>query len=575
MSEFNEFNDCNCCDSGKPPEIGFYFAFRNKNIKSEFCGGPQEWILSNYHSLLNPENITIPPYSSPVFGELHADISISYLKTTNEEIEPSEGICFDTAGGGYSDTSTVFNYTRSTNPDLRVAFRDSTGSFYRKTIVEQEVDPETGELVDVLDEEGNTIPVLDENGEPDTEKSYKDSICLSPACCSAECGSPANPFLEGNTLRVFESLSKLTTTGGGGCGANYLNFCGPCDPPQALGCSGDGTTPITLDLFDKEVYTTNTEKGCRIYPPRPGTYYPLGSYATTGTYTREQKSTANCCFAFVCQAQVQQHPGEETTENIEETYDSATFPPLDEYISAQLGEPTLIEDIIAQTDEFFMETPYAIDETSLWYNGDPSLYPNGLIAPVGSVIDYSYPSSVVSSSRILYSSPFSESGYGNFCQLDLSAAEYRIAFLESPGTCYCKLWFVEEFLPSPIPEDWPIDPFSEWPQPQTVRSFVVEHTFATTANKSCFVELSDRGSLENPSKNLILSDTVSVLEPPTTSGTKFVRLRKYSYVEGYEPNDPFLVDGSWSQGCKPNGFPINPATETCEPELSSEIEPEP
>ena len=117
MSEFNEFNDCNCCDSGKPPEIGFYFAFRNKNIKSEFCGGPQEWILSNYHSLLNPENITIPPYSSPVFGELHADISISYLKTTNEEIEPSEGICFDTAGGGYSDTSTVFNYTRSTNPD--------------------------------------------------------------------------------------------------------------------------------------------------------------------------------------------------------------------------------------------------------------------------------------------------------------------------------------------------------------------------------------------------------------------------------------------------------------------------
>jgi hypothetical protein len=179
---------------------------------------------------------------------------------------------------------------------------------------------------------------------------------------------------------------------------------------------------------------------------------------------------------------------------------------------------------------------------------------------------------VVSSSRVLYSSPFSESGYGNFCQLDLSATEYRIAFPESPGTCYVKLWFDEEFLPLPLPEDWPINPFSGRPQPQVTGSFSIEHKFATTKNKSCFVELADRGFVDGNflPANFIFHDEVRYLEAPSTSGTKFVRLRKYSYVEGYEPNDPFLVDNLWSQGCKPNGFPINPATEACEPELPPE-----
>ena len=281
----------------------------------------------------------------------------------------------------------------------------------------------------------------------------------------------------------------------------------------------------------------------------------------------------------MCQAQVQQHPGGEITENTGDTYNIATFPPIDEYISAQLGEPTLIEDIIAQTEEIFAETPYSgPPEDLLTFPFEPDASDLGYYwSPVNSTVEGNYPVSEVSASRALYSIPFSSFGFGNSCQLELSASEYQIGFSESSGTCYVKLWFDEEFLPSPVPEGWPINPFNGWPKPEVKGSFSIEKTFPTTKNNLCFVEFADRGFVDGGffPANFILHDEVRSIQPPSTAGTNFVRLRKYSFVKGYEPNDPFLVDDSWSQGCKPNGFPINPATEDCGPELALEPEPEP
>lgn len=532
MSEaFDYFDPCNCCDSGRPPEIQFFLAFRNKSIIGKFCGtgvtsiGSQGFptVLSGYNSLVQPENLTLivdPP--NPTTGELHTDISVSYQTTTREDIEPEEGFCFDGLAGGYNETSALYSFTRSTNPELRISFQDSTGIFYRKPVVEQETDLETGELVDVLDEGGNTIPVLDANGEQVTEKSYLTTTCPE------DCGSPNNPFLEGETLQIFESLSVL----------------GIC-------CCEDGDTLVTEEIFDREVYESSTAKSCASF----------GSFDTTGSYTREQKSEANCAYNIVCGAVRYTHPGGEVVEPFidEPTNSIASFPPLDENTSAQLGEPTLIEDVIAKTEESFLGTPYSVDQGSIWF-GDPNL--TELIAPVNFTVEN--PGSFVTATRNFFSVPFASFGFGNFCQLELSGAEYRIAFAESPGTCYVKLWFDEQFLP--------LDPLPEGEYPQVTGSFSIEQKFPTTSNKSCFVEINDRGLGPNGAfypANFIYHYEVRQLLPPAISGTNILRVRKYSFVEGYEPNDPFLVpyeDGEvFSQGCKPNGFPINPATEACGP----------
>jgi hypothetical protein len=493
---------CNCCQ--QPPDgNGFYIGIRVKSVRAKFCaaflpsvlGGN---VLSAYESLATPDLVPSNP-SNPLSGELYTDITVNYSKRIDEEIPASEGICFDVAGGS-SYTDKEITLTRTVDPNKKI----KTADLYRDSPIEQS--------------------------------------------CPSDCGSSSNPVLTGNSFVEYYTERTLTSLVQGGCGADYLNSCGNC--PDDIYCYGGGSNPIVLTQTSKETFTTSVN-GCALSGSFSYTDYP----SANGEAITTQTSESNCCFAFVCNSEVFGHPSgqQETTDT--DPYNIVIFPPLDENTTAQALAPIDISDVIDAAKQKLNDTDYFVPNAS----------------PIGdTTFDWSYgaydpqsqagnPYTPLSAGFSIYSSPFSESGFGNNATVDLSEIEYVIATGQPTGTCYIKLWFEEHFLPYPLPEDWPIDEVTLLPIPIKKSEFQIEHDFAKTEENLCYLPPDQINGyspdlLFNPD-NLVKIMEPKILTPPEEAGSKYVKILKYSYVKGYEPNDPYIENGSYTQGCKPNGFP--------------------
>lgn len=478
---------CNCCQQ-PPNEGGFYIGTRTKSVRAKFCGN-SAGVLYQYNSLAEPEFIPSSP-ANPLSGELYTDLTVNYSLRIDEETPASEGLCFDITGGS-SYTDKEITLTRTIAPEKKI----KTADLYRDSPIEQS--------------------------------------------CPSDCGSSSNPVLTGNSVVEYYTEVTFTSLIQGGCGADYLNSCGDC--PDEIYCYGDGSNPIVLSNTRTETFTTSVN-GCALSGSYSYNDYPSAS----GTAVTTQTSESNCCFAFVCAAQVSGHPEgpQETTDT--DPYNIVVFPPLDENTTAQALVPIDISDVIDAAKQKLSDTDYFVS--------------NAL--PIGdTTFDWSYGAydPQASAGFSIYSSPFSESGFANNAEVDLTETEYVIATGQPTGTCYIKLWLEEHFLPQTLPEDWPIDEATLLPIPIKTRAFQIEHNFAKTEGNSCYLPPNKINGYSpdlsfNPD-NLVKIMEPKILAPPEEAGSKYVKILKYSYIKGYEPNTPYIENGSYTQGCKPNGFP--------------------
>jgi len=332
--------------------------------------------------------------------------------------------------------------------------------------------------------------------------------------CSSACGGSGNPILFGNGGRDY--YSERT----------YL--AGNCD---------DSEVRIQVDDTATETFAWSVD-GCRAFERFQPAFddYP----SALGTATVTTTSEANCDFNFVCGAvrytSPDPNPYENTTVN---EYNIVDLPFNLEKTTATAVDPIDISDVIDAAYEKLESIEYFAPEgeTHFWNLSSPQT-------------EYSRSSS-----------PFSESGFNNYAELTLSQKEYIIRIGKPSPTCYIKLWFEEQFLPSPIPEDWPLNPVTGQPIPETLSSFEIEHNFSAGGEipKKCYKSegidfMGEDGSFV-PENSTLITPEPRTLTPPTTNGTKFISLIKWSALKGYTPNTPYLVDSNYTQGCKPDGFP--------------------
>lgn len=562
---------CDCCQ--QPSTQGIIFlGVRKKAARAVFCGvSDVSTFLSGYRHLAVPEPIaSVPP--NPAEGELYTDVVVTYNRASSETIDPSEGQCFNTVTGEIEDEE--------------------------QFTLKEFVDPEFPEF---------KILTIDTMSEP-----WPDLVpCLSG------CGSSSNPKLEGaGTSRDFNSMTYSSLVQGG-CGADYGNYCGDC--PDDFYCYGNGNpiiaTNSTESTYEWEVdgcrdsatgtVTTieSSEANCcfafvcngivsQSPDPNPSVNETVTEYNQIDLpdpITLETDDNAPCVvngqlFFVVDQVNGRNTYKDSSQENYIEYNESdgrwrygessgsyqqserttalypwlATWP--SEGLTVQRGgatataeavDPIDIKDVIKAAEEKLMIVPY-----KTLYGGDYDFTESltafrdsqGLFAGVDTGASYSR-----------RTSPFSESGFGNFAQVDMSEVEYVIAVERPPATCYIKMWLVEEFLPSPLPEGWPTNPTTGVPEKQVIGSFEVEHHFPNTGDGLCHKQ-----------PDATFFGTLSIIsEPriqnaPSETGKKSIRLIKYSLLEGYTPNDPYIENGYANQDCKPNQFP-NPAIPCKEP----------
>jgi hypothetical protein len=501
---------CNCC-SVPPYPLALAFGYKEKLVKSKFCPTSFQTLwpyLSKAAGTLTPSD---PP--NPAEGSLFSSLSVSYFDSGESEHGPGDGICWDTVSG--QDTFELSaNLTEKVNEDLKIKNND-----------------------------------LNRDSPSDQQ-------------CSSQCGGPSNPLLEGGGGRDYYSIRNYTSLVQGGCGADYgypTNHCGVCDPieEESFYCYGDGSEPITSEDTTTETFSWSVN-GCKAYSQPSYADYP----SAQGTATTTSTSEANCCFSFVCQAQVNSSPSpnpfsQTTTQpynivdlpfDLEKTTTTPVEPiDISDVIDAAFSKLDSIEYFAPEGEEYFWET--------------------------------SYQQLQVSYGR--FSSPFSESGFSNYAEVTLSQKEYIIRIGAPPPTCYIKLWFVEEFLPSPLPENWEIG-LDGQPIPQRLSSFEIEHDFQTggVIPKKCYKDTNINFTGEDgfsfvPENSTLLTPEPRTLTPPDEVGTKTVRLLKYSLLKDYTPKDPYLVldplSGQYfyTQDCKPNGYP-NPTAATNDPRISCE-----
>lgn len=480
---------CNCC-SFPPYPFVLAFGYKDKIVKSKFCPTAFQILwpyLNKAAGTLTPSD---PP--NPAEGSLFSSLSVSYFESGESEEEPNDNICFDLVSG--RDTFELSaNLTEKVNEDLKIKTNDLN----------------------------RDIP--------------------SDQQCSSQCGGPSNPLLEGGGGRNYYSERNYTSLVQGGCGADYVNYCGEC--PDSTFCYGDGSEPITVENTTTQIYSWSVN-GCRAYVNFPSIDYP----STHGTVTTTSTSEANCCFSFVCLAVVNRSPSPNPfSQTTTQTYNIVDLPFNLEKTTTTPVEPIDISDVIEAAFSKLNSVEYFAPEGEEYF------------------WETTYQQLQVSHERS--SSPFSESGFLNYAEVTLSQKEYIIRIGAPPPTCYIKLWFVEEFLPSPLPENWEIG-LNGQPIPQRLSSFEIEHNFQSggVVPKKCFKDKNINFTGEDgfsfvPENSTLLTPQPRTLNVPNETGTKTVRLLKYSLIKNYIPKDPYLVldplSGQYfyTQDCKPNGYP--------------------
>jgi hypothetical protein len=489
---------CNCCATD-PNSLTIYFGYKVKNVRAKFCPTAFQTLwpyLSKAAGTLTPSN---PP--NPAEGSLFSGLTVSYFDSGETNGGFGEGICFDTVSS--KDTSELrANLTEKVKEDLKIKTND-----------------------------------LNRDSPSDQQ-------------CSGQCEGPSNPKLVGSGGRDYYSERNYTSLAQGGCGADYgypTNHCGICDPivEESFYCYGDGTQPITVKDTTTETFSWSVN-GCRAYTPSEPSYndYP----STEGTATTTSTSEANCCFSFVCLAQVNSSPSPNPfSETTTKEYNIVDLPfDLDKTTTAPI-EPIDISDVTAAAFSKLESIEY--------------------FTPEGEEYFWTFLPEAIHSRT---SSPFSESGFNNSAEVGLSQLQYIIRIGRPTVTCHIKLWFEERFLPSPLPEDWPRDPVTGYPTPETLSSFEIEYDFATggEVSKTCYKSeeidfIGPDGSFV-PENSTLLTPTPRILTPSNTTGTKFISLIKWSLIKGYTPNTPYVdltnpENPRYTQGCKPDGFP-DPST---------------
>jgi hypothetical protein len=494
---------CNCC-SFPPYPLALVFGYKEKLVKSKFCPTSFQTLgpyLSKAAGTLTPSDP-----QNPAEGSLFSSLTVSYFDIGEDGQEPSDGICFDTVSG--QDTFELSaNLTEKVNEDLKIKNND-----------------------------------LNRDSPSDQQ-------------CSSQCGGPSNPLLEGGGEREYYSERNYTSLVQGGCGADYLNYCGEC--PEEIYCYGDGSEPITATNTTTEAFSWSVN-GCRAYSQPAFADYP----SAQGTAIRTDTSEANCCFRFVCLAVVNSSPSpnpfsQTTTRpynivdlpfDLEKTTTTPIEPiDINDVTEAAFSKLDSVEYFAPEGEEYFWETTYQQLQVS---HGRSS-------------------------------SPFSESGFSNYAEVTLSQKEYIIRIGAPPPTCYIKLWFVEEFLPSPLPENWEIG-LDGQPIPQKLSSFEIERDFQNggVIPKKCFKDKNINFTGEDgvsfvPENSILVTPSPLTLTAPNEAGTKTVRLLKYSLLKKYTPKDPYLVldplSGGYfyTQDCKPNGYPA-PDAAARDPRISCE-----
>lgn len=442
-----------------------------------------------------------PLNSNPAEGELFSSLTIAYSENGSSEEEPLESLCFDLVSG--SDTfEEIANVTEKVDNDLTIKIKSN--DLHRDSLADQ--------------------------------------------LCSSECGGPNNPTLEGAGNSEYYSIRNYTSLQQGGCGADYLDYCGDC--PNQTYCYGDGTEPIEVEHTTTETYEWSVD-GCREFvEPSSAADYP----SAEGTLTTTTTIAANCCFSFVCNGEVNSSPSPNPYSN---TVTSTPYNVIDvtndylENTTTTPIEPIDISDVTDAAFEKLGEVEYFAPEGGyFWVYGSPN-YASQLYG--------------LQVSHTRYSKPFSEYGFANLAEVTLSEKQYIIRIGEPPPTCYIKLWFVEEFLPNPIPENWEIG-LDGHPIPQRLASFEIEHDFGSggVIPKSCYKDTDINFEGEDQSfvpENSTLLEGVRTLNTPEERGTTAVKLLKYSLLKNYVPNDPYLHEDVhlqsvyYTQDCKPNGYP--------------------
>ena len=478
-----------------------YFGYRVKNVRAKFCATAFQTLgqyLSKAAGTLTPSN---PP--NPAEGSLFSSLTISYFDSGETNGGSGEGICFDTVSS--KDTSELrANLTEKVKEDLKIKTND-----------------------------------LNRDGPSDQQ-------------CSGQCEGPSNPKLEGSGGRDYYSERNYTTLASGGCGADYFNSCGGC--PDDIYCYGDGSEPITVKNTTTEAFSWSVN-GCRAYSQPAFADYP----SAQGTAIRTDTSEANCCFSFICLAQVNSSPSPNPfSETTTQSYNIVDLPfDLDKTTTTPI-EPIDISDVTAAAFSKLDSVEY--------------------FAPEGE--EYFWTDQFVQAGYSRFSRPFSEAGFANSAEVDLSESQYVVRIGQPTATCYIKLWFIEEFLPSPLPENWPIDPVWGTPMPQKFSSFEIEHDFqeGSVIPNRCFenknINFADGDSFA-PENSTLLTSEPRTLTPPNELGTKTVRLLKYSLLKNYTPKDPYpafdpLSGGYfYTQDCKPNGYP-DPTAAINDPRISCE-----
>jgi len=492
---------CNCCAYPfQQNSIGV--GYKEKLIKSRFCGVENAY-LGPYHGIAHG-TLTPSIPQNPESGELYSSLNVVYYDSGDDTVEPSEGICFDTVSGS-SDFEIEADLIERVEEDYKILSND----------------------------------LLRDNQSLQT--------------CSSVCGGPKKPKLIGGGGRTYNSTNTYSSLVQGGCGADYFNYCGDC--PDDIYCDGDGSNPIIVTNTDNEVYVWSVN-GCR---------EPINYPSAQGTYTRTQTSEANCCFRFVCLAQVNSSPTPNPYSNTTvQPYNIVDLPYNLNKTTATPIEPIDISDVTDAAFSKLAATAYFAPE------GEDNIWSVNVLAAGGSLQDNSdsVPILLLTSSHTRYSSPFSESGFSNSAEVTLSEKEYTLAIGAPTASCYIKLWFIEEFLPQEIPEDWPTDPNGQ-PMPERLTSFEIEKDFSDDSEISgrCYkgpdeINFNDPINFSiNPTNSTIITDSPRVLTAPTSSGTKYLKLLKFSYLKNYTPNDPYFVldesSGEYfsTQGCKPNRTP--------------------
>ena len=491
---------CDCC-SVPPYPLELFFGNKRKIVRSKFC--PTEFqVLWPY---VNKANGTLTPSDppNPANGSLFSSLSISYSDMGKSEQEPDDNICFDLVSG--EDT-----FEFSANLIEKVSKdKIKTNDLYRDSPLDQQ--------------------------------------------CSGQCGGPSNPLLEGGGEREYYSERKYESLVQGGCGADYLNYCGGCT--ESIYCFGNGSNPITVEYTTTETFLWSVN-GCREYKQPSYADYPSAQGTATTTSTIE----SNCCFRFVCLAQVNSSPSPNPfSQTTTQPYNIVDLPFDLEKTTTTPIEPIDISDVIDAAFSKLGSVKYFAPEGDEYFWDDLSM-------PLQ-----------VSHSRS--SSPFSESGFSNYAEVTLSQKEYIIRIGAPPPTCYIKLWFIEEFLPSPLPENWEIG-LDGQPIPEIVSNFEIEHNFQNggVIPKNCFkdkdINFTD-GYFFVPENSILLTPSPLTLAVPDKLGTKTLKLLKYSLLKDYTPNDPHIVLDPlsgiffYTQDCKPNGYP-DPTAANNNPLISCE-----